>query len=299
MVNVSSADKINKKDIEVDIFKLENEISPKLFALHARLKLGLQFSKSTLVRAFIDSRITSGIKFAPNNESLSTLGACIMKYYVSEYLVSRWPRLPYNILRAAMWGYCGSKALARVGREWGIEMSDKEVRILHESSESELRGTVSEILSEAKKGMLVFKRTGWIPNYNSFLKDRFDEVAVSGVVKSIIGGVYLHCGLHDVRIFINDHIISRHLSIPSLFSFDQPTRELSMLCSRQKLKPPVSRLIAETGRRSSSPLFIASIDALKAWYLYESKGFDRPSKSLENNKEIYTPVHIDCGEVIV
>lgn len=32
-----------------------------------------------------------------------------------------------------------------------------------------------------------------------------------------------------------------------------------MLCSRQKLKPPVSRLIAETGRCSSSPLFVVGV----------------------------------------
>ncbi|KAG4305182.1 hypothetical protein PORY_001352 [Pneumocystis oryctolagi] len=313
----------NISELETGTFELENQVSPKLFALHARLNLGSSFPKSTLVRALVDFRITSDIKFVQNNESLSVLGACIIKYYLSEYLMSRWPRLPYNILRAAMWGYCGPKALAKIGKEWGIEMSDKEINVPREPSESDLRQVVSEILSEAKNGKLVFKRTRYFSDYGSSLKTRSNETAISGMVKSIVGGVYLHCGLANARVFVNDHIISRHLSMPSLFSFDQPTRELSVLCFRQKLEPPVSRLIAETGRRSSSPFFIvgvysgneklgeghgsslkeakytASVDALKAWYLYESKEFDRPSKTLENDKEVYSSVHIDCGEVIV
>ncbi|KAG5438866.1 hypothetical protein PCK2_000909 [Pneumocystis canis] len=316
----------NRSGQGMDTFELESEVSAKLHAFHARLKLGSLFLKSTLVRTFVDSRVTLGINFAPNNESLAVLGRCIVKYLVSEYLMARWPRLPYNILKTAMWGYCGSKVLARLGREWGIETSDKEVKISQDSTEDELRCILLEILSEAKNGKLVFKRIGWIPYHKPFLKDDYGEVAISRIVESIIGGIYLHYGFTDARVFINNHIISRYISMPSLFSFEQPTRELSVLCSRQNLEPPVSRLIAETGRCSISPLFIvgvysgneklgeghgsslkeakhtvagASINALKAWYLYESKEFDRPSKTLENDKEVYIPVHIDCGEVIV
>ncbi|KAG5440291.1 hypothetical protein PCANB_001861 [Pneumocystis canis] len=301
----------SKNDEGIDTFEFESKISAKLHALHARLKLESLFPKSTLVRTFIDSRVTLGMKFASNNESLSVLGMCIIKYFVSEYLMARWPRLPSNILKTVMWGYCGSKALAKMGREWGIEMSDKEVKVSQDSTEDELRSIFLEILSEAKNGKLVFKRIGWMPDHTLFLRDDYKEIAISRI------------GLTDVRVFIDNHIISRHISMPSLFSFEQPTRELSVLCSRQKLESPVSRLIAETGRHSISPLFIvgvysgneklgegygsslkeakhtASIDALKAWYLYESRDFDRPSKTLENDKEMYIPVHIDCGEVIV
>lgn len=322
-ISVDMVRNMSRKVEKHDISKFMNNISAKLFALHARLNLGSKFSNVTLVRAFVDFRVANGLELIPNNQGLSILGTCITHYFVSEYLITRWPRLPYKIIKSALWGYCGTKALTKVGREWGLETSDKEVNVFPDFSENELNQVVFEILSEARNGKLVFKRKGWIPDYILPKDNEHLENVISRTVMSIIGGIYLHYGLSDVRKFIDDHIISRYLSISSLFSFEQPGRELSVLCSREKLEPPISRLIAETGRRSSAPLFVvgvysgneklgegngsslkeakyrASVDALKAWYLYESKGFDRPSKTLENDKEIYIPVHIDSGEVIV
>lgn len=320
-VSTSLVQNKSKTEENHDEMKCMNKISSKLYSFHARLKLGPQFPKSTLVRAFVDFRVTKGLELIENNESLSTLGLCIIGYFVTEYLMSRWPRLPYKILKTAFDGYCGTKALSRIGMEWGIETSDKEVKLSEDLSKNEIHQVVSEIMLEAKNGKLVFKRIG--STHGDISQKSQMEHAVSGIVSSIIGGIYLHRGLKDARDFINDHIISRHLSISSMFLFEQPTRELSVLCSRQKLEPPISRLIAETGRRSSAPLFVvgvysgneklgeghgsslkeakhrAAVDALKAWYLYESKEFDRPSKTLINDKEIYIPVHIDSGEVIV
>ncbi|QSL64061.1 hypothetical protein MERGE_000216 [Pneumocystis wakefieldiae] len=322
IIKVNMSGDVNKKE-EKDVLKLMDDVSAKLFALHARLKLGPQFPNVTLVKTFLDFGVTNGLGPVPNNRHLFTLGTCITEYFVSEYLMVRWPRLPYKIMKAALSGYCGTKALARIGLEWGLETSNKEVNVIPNSLKNELNSVFFEILSEARDGRLVFKRKGLPHAYSSSTHYEHLEKVVSRMVLSVIGGIYLHCGLVAVKKFVNDHVISRYLSISSMFSFEQPGRELSVLCSRQKLDPPVSRLIAETGRRSSTPLFVvgvysgndklgeghgsslkeakyrASVDALKAWYLYESKGFDFPSKTLENDKEIYTPVHIDCGEVIV
>ncbi|KTW30612.1 hypothetical protein T552_00328 [Pneumocystis carinii B80] len=321
-INPDIQGNMSKKEKGNDVLELMNDISAKLFALHARLKLGPQFPNATLVKTFLDFKVTNGLGPVPNNRPLFTLGTCITEYFVTEYLMARWPRLPCKIMNAALSGYCGTKALSKIGLEWGLETSNKEVNVVPKSSKNELDNVFFEVLSEARNGKLVFKKRS-LHDCSSSMYNKHLEKVVSRMVLSVIGGVYLHCGLVPVKKFVNDHVMSRHLSISSMFSFEQPGRELSVLCSRQKLEPPVSRLIAETGRRSSAPLFVvgvysgndklgeghgsslkeakyrASVDALKAWYLYESKEFNCPSKTLENDKEIYTPVHIDYGEVIV
>lgn len=109
-----------------------------------------------------------------------------------------------------------------------------------------------------------------------------------------------------------------------LFNFVQPTRELSRLCAREGFGSPVARLLGETGRMSSAPVFIvgvysgneclgegqggsldearirAAANVLKGWYLY--KPFDTgdvPSRTDVNPDATFNPTMIDGGEVIV
>merc|ERR1711977_658736 len=86
---------------------------------------------------------------------------------------------------------------------------------------------------------------------------------------------------------------------------------------------PVARILSETGRRSRSPVFVvgiysgndqlgegagaslpearlrASVNALKAWYLYSpGNNVPVPSDTESANARPWEPVHIDIGEVI-
>ncbi|KAL1879842.1 54S ribosomal protein L3 mitochondrial [Diaporthe australafricana] len=142
-------------------------------------------------------------------------------------------------------------------------------------------------------------------------------------VRAVVGAIYTHCGRESARSFIKAHILSRHFDLQELFSFRQPTRELSRLCAREEFDPPVARLLSETGRLSRTPVFVvgifsgndklgegaaaslhharlkAAMNALKAWYLY-SPGEDVrvPSDMLVDGAKPWEPVYVDIGEVV-
>lgn len=141
--------------------------------------------------------------------------------------------------------------------------------------------------------------------------------------RAVVGAVYTHSGREAARRFIKAHILSRQLDLARLFVFKLPTRELARLCAREEFEPPVARLLSETGRLSKTPVFVvgifsghdklgegagasldharqkASINALKAWYLY-SPGEDVrvPSEMMEEGAKAWEPLHVDIGEVI-
>ncbi|OHE97305.1 54S ribosomal protein L3 [Colletotrichum orchidophilum] len=142
-------------------------------------------------------------------------------------------------------------------------------------------------------------------------------------VRAVTGALYAHAGRDAVRSFIDAHILSRRVELEKLFSFKLPTRELAMLCAREGFEAPVARLESETGRLSRTPVYVvgiysgrdklgegtgasldfarlqASMNALKAWYLYSPGAKVRvPSDMLVEGAKPWQPVHIDMGEII-
>ena len=218
----------------------------------------------------------------------------------------KWPRLPLDVLKAAIYAYISPQALYLVGREWGVEAA-------------------FEPTLEVDAGLLQFKRLKagepWGPERYLQTGDEtallppshrkqiqppsppqqqqqteHDGIplshATANFVKSLFGAIYLHESPSSAHQFFRAHIISRHLDVHKLFSFSQPTRHLSRLCAREGFDAPVARLLAETGRHSRTPVYIvgaysgherlgegygasldearirAAVSALKAWYLY-------------------------------
>ena len=118
------------------------------------------------------------------------------------------------------------------------------------------------------------------------------EDASARFIRAVAGALYLHAGTQAAKTFHADHVLSRHLPLHTLFHFAHPTRDLSKLCLREGLEPPVARLISETGRLSRTPVFVvgvfsgddklgeaagsslnegrvrAAAAALRSWYLY-------------------------------
>jgi len=99
----------------------EAKNSPKLSALHARLSLPSRLPIQTLARTLVDRTADPDPRF--NNSSLALLGSSILGYYTSEYLICHYPRLPMDVLFAAMAAYVGPKALAAITREWGVDFA--------------------------------------------------------------------------------------------------------------------------------------------------------------------------------
>lgn len=142
-------------------------------------------------------------------------------------------------------------------------------------------------------------------------------------VRAVMGAVYLHCGRRAAKIFVKQHIASRHLDVDKMFSFKAPMRDLSRLCAREGFDSPIARILSETGRRSRHAVFVvgvfsgrhklgegagasldearikASIHALKGWYLYSPLELRVPSDAEGPNPKSWEPVLIDGGEIIV
>lgn len=250
--------------------------------------------------------------------------------------MTHYPRLPQATLEVAMWSYVGNKALAALGREWGVEAA-------------------FEPRPEVDAGLLQFRRMSpgdepWVKwnmmkdvGKNDLLRETDEEVlnipgeerssrnnvgiplefAMAGFVKSVFAGVYLHEGKEAYQQFFKQHITSRHLDILKLFHFRQATRLLSRLCAREGFEQPIARLLSETGRHSRTPVFIvgifsgnemlaegagASLDearrraaanALIAYFTYsppEGVRGDLPSAAREG--EQFRPGVIDVGDLV-
>jgi len=151
------------------------------------------------------------------------------------------------------------------------------------------------------------------------------EAASATFVRALAGALYLHAGTPASKHFHEQHVVSRHLPLHTLFNFAHPTRDLSRLCAREGFEPPVARLISETGRLSRTPVFVvgvfsgedklgegagaslnegrvrAAAAALRGWYLYsppDGKAM-RPSEvEGTGHGKKWKPQMIDIGEII-
>lgn len=288
--------------------------SPSLVALHRRLGLPREFTYSTLARCLTcrtsvlpakiknpfvteaSARYLAGTaNVVPaskklDNHGLNIFGKNLLTYHVTQYLVKRYPRLPVVVLNAAVDSYLSQRVLASIGKSWGIESEDSPVVNRYLANEP----------YEITLGKLRFfnntlKREDGLQLITS--KNFSEEAAYALAVRSIIAALWAstqNTAKPDSAIhFIKDHILSRKLDVTKIFQFENPTRELAVLCRRENLELPVSKLIAESGRLSKAPVFIVGVfsgeeklgegygsslkeakaraasDALLKWYCYE------------------------------
>ncbi|KAK9462367.1 mitochondrial 54S ribosomal protein mL44 [Lipomyces oligophaga] len=296
------------------------EQSSALLALRARLNLSPAYDLSTLACA-LTCRTADLADTYVSNVPLSLLGNSLLHYYVSEYVMCTFPRLPIAIIESAVQGYIGSNTLTHVGRGWGIETAP---RLIKSDGTLQEQLPLEELVGKLKFRNPVMAKVGTLTEYDTRSTRLLQgySSAMGSAVRAIIAGVYLHSGSRAAKKFIADHILSRKLDISKLFAFDTPNRELARLCAREGLAPPISRMIAETGRTSSAPVYIvgiysgsnllgsaegqsireaeirAAIRSLKAWYLYSPKNM-LPSITEENPDIQFQPCFIDRGEIII
>ncbi|KAF7544061.1 hypothetical protein G7Z17_g10244 [Cylindrodendrum hubeiense] len=180
------------------------------------------------------------------------------------------------------------------------------------------RGISSRVVMDDEFGdTLQAPKTG--PEAFKFYQDE----AYGSFVQAVVGSIYTHCGREATRDFVQSHILSRQIDLSSMFQFQLPTRELAMLCAREGFSSPIARLESETGRLSRTPVFVvgiysgseklgegsgpslniarwkASMNALKAWYMYSPGNKVRvPSDMFEEDAKPWKAPHIDIGEII-
>lgn len=271
--------------------------SAKLSALHARLSLPQRLPIETLARCLIDPSADPDPTF--NNASLTILGGDLVAYHTAELILCRYPRLPSEVVFAAMRAYCGSKAIAAIAREWGVEVAAEPGGEVDSGYLQCKRREPGNAEASTAPGMWV-KELGEETHYfrtwrrgassRAILDDEFEiptgskvhnpaakqeanmmlettgvtvEQACAQFVRALTGAMYLHAGKRAAKMFVKEHVLSRRLDVGRMFEFKQPTRDLSRLCAREGFPSPVARILSETGRRSRHPVFVVGVFAGK------------------------------------
>lgn len=288
----------------------EAKLIPSIIALHARLGLPESYQYSTLVKALTCP--TSKHDVIASNQQLSILGAHILSFYVTEYLIANYPRLPLSVLRAATDAFIGNYSLYDVAKNtWGIseDSSSKLERYLSNEPEIFKFGTLRYTRKVTEPETDIVK---YAPDHSVFELSKSEAFANS--VRSIVGGLHIHAGEETTKQFVHDHILSRQVDISSFFSFKEPGKLLTRLLRTNNMQPPTIRLISETGRFSSTPVYVVGCfsgenllatsegnslreariksfgKALKAWYLYKPLDAKLPSD------ESFEGMFVDQGE---
>jgi dsRNA-specific ribonuclease len=250
------------------------ERSTKLNALRSRLSLPPRFPLQALARTLVHPSADANPAF--NNASLSILGRHLLGYYTSEWILCNYPRLPMDVVFAAVEAYIGPKALAMVASEWGIEAAAEPGGEVDSGLLQFKRIRSGDDLPEALRRQAPWKwnvtTTHKIMKTDEFGSDNAApsphalqktpvpiEEAAQSFVRALIGALHVHLGSPLVKRFFRDHFLSRHLDISTLFDFRMPTVDLSKLCAREGFESPVARLISETGRLSRHPVFVVGV----------------------------------------
>ena len=250
------------------------ERSIRLYALRSRLILPPRFPLPVLARTLVHPSADANAAF--NNASLSILGRQLLSYYVSEWLLCNYPRLPILVLFAAVDAYVGPQALALVAREWGIEAAAEPGGEVDPGLLQFQRIKTGEGLPEALRRQAPanwnitkthkimatdeFGSTSAPPDPHTLQDTPVPvEEAAQSFVRALIGALHVHLGSPFVKRFFRDHFLSRQLDISTLFDFRTPTRDLSRLCAREGFEAPVARLTSETGRLSRHPVFVVGV----------------------------------------
>lgn len=313
--------------------------SAKLAALHARLSLSNKIPLQTLARALVTPSADPSASFNNQNLAYlgtTLINYHVLEYLVCKW--PRLPMaILYEALRAYSGPAALSQVVRRWGTEAAAAPGEEvDPGLLQWSPESEQRvntrwgGYVRSDLDTFRRGMS--SRVVLDDDFGDKVSqqgqraapyEQLQDQAFASFAQAVIGAIYAHCGRDSAKAFVKSHILSRNLDLSSLFAFSLPTRELSMLCAREGFEPPLARLESETGRLSRTPVFVvgiysgkeklgeaagssldmarrkASMNALKAWYLYSPGNSVRvPSDMMDKDAEPWKAPHIDIGEIL-
>lgn len=293
------------QNLQQTLRDLPNEVcdqSSTLVTLHKRLGLPKEFSTALLSRCLtcrssnlpINLPTSENAKLTKTNYSnqqrdnygLNIFGKNLLTFQTVKYLLDKYPRLPTPVLNVAVNAYISDEVLASIVKSWGVESENQSVM------ERFLRNEPVDVTLGKLRYFNNLKRIS--DGIESISKLNFSETAAYALVIRSITATLWTIDENLATKFINDHILyGRKLDITRLFQFEQPTRELARLCERENLERPISRLMAESGRLSKSPVFIVGVfsgeeklgegfgaslneakakaasDALMKWYCYQ------------------------------
>ncbi|KAJ2724787.1 54S ribosomal protein L3 mitochondrial [Coemansia sp. Benny D115] len=189
-------------------------------ALEARLNL--QFKDRELMELVCTHKsFENGMD--RSNERLQWLGKRVLNLVVGEHLYAKYPNLPTESLQDLQHAHFGITSLAEVARHFGMQPAMRWKSVAGE------KGTVglTKVLGKS--------------------------------VQALVGAVYVDQGAQAARTFVRQHLLVKPIDVDSVMQIKNPKLMLVALTKRKNLEYPVARILKETGRFTSSPVFIVGV----------------------------------------
>ncbi|KAI8319464.1 ribonuclease III [Martensiomyces pterosporus] len=239
-------------------------------ALEARLNL--EFSDSKLMEQVCTHKSYEHGRL-PSNERLEWMGKRVLNLYVGEHLHVKYPNLPTETLQDLQHANFGLASLAEVAKHFGMKPAMR-----------------------------------WLPSSKEAPNVGLTKVLGKGV-QALVGAIYHDQGAVAAKKFIHEHILTKPVDVEAVMQIKHPKRLLIALTKRKNMEFPVARILKETGRFTSSPVFIVGVfsgtkmigngfgsslrmaehraakDALLKYYAKEIKDFELPSVAEEGEEE--------------
>ncbi|SJX63282.1 related to MRPL3-Mitochondrial ribosomal protein, large subunit [Sporisorium reilianum f. sp. reilianum] len=240
-----------------------------------------------------------------HHAALATVGNSLLGMLATEHLHLRYPNLPTRVLKAAVSAYVGPSTLSDVGAELGLSAQgmlrwNKQARVPAGGNLTQKRGG---------RGALprTLSSSSTTASSATQMRTLLSRDVAADAMRALVAVVFQEQGLGAARSFVTSHFLHRALNLASLLKFNDPKRALASTCARYAKPKPQSRMIAESGRLSISPVFVVGVwsgatkigegtgssirmaefraaeDALRRLYLTETPlgDFDVPSCTLD------------------
>ncbi|PWZ03768.1 ribonuclease III [Testicularia cyperi] len=231
------------------------------------------------------------IQEVQHHAALCTVGNSLLGMLASEFLHLRYPNLPTRALKAAVAAFVGPQTLSDVGLSLGLGGQG----VLRWNKEARVPKPKNYVTRSGKSAV-------GLPDRTLLSRD-----VGADAMRALVAVVFQELGLSAARRFVTSHLLNRKLDLAKLLKFLDPKRALSQTCAKYGKDLPQSRIIAESGRLSISPVFVVGVwsgatkigegsgtsikmaefraaeDALRRLYLTETPlgDFDLPSTTLD------------------
>ncbi len=216
-------------------------LSPAQFALAHRI--GIQTLEPTSIRTALQHPSLVKIEDPTPFTSLASDGGKMLKYFVDEYISNKFPNLPPTFKSIAKEMYTSPKNLAVIAKSFGLEYSLVEFEGLpHVQFPS-----MNQYLTKIKKAGL-----------NS--QDKTPSQVLTETFLALLGLIAKNSTV-AARRFLDGFLFTASFDLNKLIRQKYPILELTRLLRSQGNTDPVFRLLHETGRTSSSSMYIVGVFA--------------------------------------
>ncbi|KAM6496928.1 Ribonuclease III domain containing protein [Amanita muscaria] len=159
------------------------------------------------------------------NAQLASIGNSLMGLFATEYLHAAYPYLPTRVLKAAVTAYVGPLTCAAVAQEIGAAP------------------------------LLRWHRSPPSPTRPAILRTD----ALASISRALTALVYQERSVLSARQFVQSYFLSRDVDLRGMIKFNNPKKALLEMVNKFGREMPKSRLLAETGRFSNSPVYVVGI----------------------------------------